>query len=772
MKINSGQAPSTLIPEYIGSAFDKVVEVADNIEYVKDVATGIAGLPVQGYIGSTPPLQPRVGAEWYCTTDGRTYVWYKDNDSGQWVESSPQSTVETDPSIADNVFALWKRSAAEAGLNLVVGSFEEGGVLTSSSDVLLHKESKSIYAWAGVFPHTVAPGTNPAAIGSGYVSRTNVVLRNQLADDNSTVEIGQSIAGNLGKRTAGAVFVTEAPFNADPTGVVDATAAINAALATGKNVYGAGIFKVSGPLTMSGFGQQLCVNFPGSYLLPYHDGDVVRMTLHSQGAHVVIRGRDSLGNLTQPRTGSAGGAVVIGYNGGNCTTASVAGSYVHTFYGNGYVHEQGAMVDFTGAHAENCTLDGFQWTPNYDNNNHALINTTHAVNCGRDGYSLLSTGNLSDDKNPRHHQFLNAKAFGCQRNFNIETHGNVGTVFSKLGVAADRFGPLAYGNSISVFETVASFLGWQDLGTRNTLYGIDNNSNWTARQSFSRKHIINSGHEGYLTSSQTADREWTENISDTSYSMNSVIHKTSTGGRRDVWQGGVSSDNAWFSYWRADGSNADMGYKAVFKEGAPKYANGFVIAPDNKNGFIGYGIGTKDSAYWGMYSAGVLAQTITPTAVLSGADNAISLGDATHRYSTVYAGTGSINTSDEREKTFIDVSEAEIAAARQIKAVIRKFQFNDAIETKGADKARYHFGVGAQTVWKILEDNGLDPSMYAFVCHDEWEDEFVKVTKNILSDSGEIIDTVETGEIIQTRTAGDRYGIRYDELCMFMLLVL
>ena len=31
------------------------------------------------------------GAEWYCTTDGRTYVWYEDADSGQWVESSPQS---------------------------------------------------------------------------------------------------------------------------------------------------------------------------------------------------------------------------------------------------------------------------------------------------------------------------------------------------------------------------------------------------------------------------------------------------------------------------------------------------------------------------------------------------------------------------------------------------------------------------------------------------------------------------------------------------------
>ena len=91
MKINAGQAPSTLIPEYIGSDFDKVVTVSDNIDYVKDVAEGIEGLPVISYIGDKPPTQPLNGAEWYCTTDGRSYVWYKDADSGQWVESSPQS---------------------------------------------------------------------------------------------------------------------------------------------------------------------------------------------------------------------------------------------------------------------------------------------------------------------------------------------------------------------------------------------------------------------------------------------------------------------------------------------------------------------------------------------------------------------------------------------------------------------------------------------------------------------------------------------------------
>lgn len=56
MKINVGQASSTLIPEYIGSDFDKVTTVVDNIDYVKDVAESVEGLSlVVWYIGYTFP---------------------------------------------------------------------------------------------------------------------------------------------------------------------------------------------------------------------------------------------------------------------------------------------------------------------------------------------------------------------------------------------------------------------------------------------------------------------------------------------------------------------------------------------------------------------------------------------------------------------------------------------------------------------------------------------------------------------------------------------
>lgn len=223
MKVNSGQAPSTLIPEYIGSDFDKVVivadnldavkvtgenitaitnvnaaldsintvnehieevtVVADNIDYVKDVAEGIEGLPVHSYIGDEPPTQPKEGAEWYCTKDGRTYVWYKDIDSGQWVESSPQSTVEEDLNNLTNIRALWVRSAAEAGFTLVNGSFEVGGVLTSTAEVMWHKTYNKIYSWVGNYPvggFVVAPNTDPSLDTTNWVSRTTTFLRDQI----------------------------------------------------------------------------------------------------------------------------------------------------------------------------------------------------------------------------------------------------------------------------------------------------------------------------------------------------------------------------------------------------------------------------------------------------------------------------------------------------------------------------------------------------------------------------------------------------------------
>lgn len=133
------------------------------------------------------------------------------------------------------------------------------------------------------------------------------------------------------------------------------------------------------------------------------------------------------------------------------------------------------------------------------------------------------------------------------------------------------------------------------------------------------------------------------------------------------------------------------------------------------------------------------------------ADNLWNCGSASFRWKEVYAATATINTSDERLKKFLTIDDAEKAAALEIKANLRKFKFNDAIEEKG-DGARIHFGASAQQVGQIMADHGLNPDDYAFYCYDEWGEE------------------VEDGEIVQE--SGNRYGIRYEELLSFILAAL
>jgi len=133
---------------------------------------------------------------------------------------------------------------------------------------------------------------------------------------------------------------------------------------------------------------------------------------------------------------------------------------------------------------------------------------------------------------------------------------------------------------------------------------------------------------------------------------------------------------------------------------------------------------------------------ITATgAVRPTADNSQPLGGASNRWSTVFAGTGTINTSDDREKTYSEITDTEQAVALELKRNMRKFKYNDAIELKG-DGARIHFGASAQTVKSIFESHGLVAEDYAILCHDTWEED--GVTKDI-------------------------YGLRYEELLSFII---
>ena len=83
---------------------------------------------------------------------------------GVW--SSAQSEV-----VKTNAKEALRRSYAEAGYNLVAGSFEAGGVLVNANDVLLHETSGKAYTGP---TGTVDAGTNPASGGFTDVSSLRI----------------------------------------------------------------------------------------------------------------------------------------------------------------------------------------------------------------------------------------------------------------------------------------------------------------------------------------------------------------------------------------------------------------------------------------------------------------------------------------------------------------------------------------------------------------------------------------------------------------------
>lgn len=90
-------------------------------------------------------------------------------------------------------------------------------------------------------------------------------------------------------------------------------------------------------------------------------------------------------------------------------------------------------------------------------------------------------------------------------------------------------------------------------------------------------------------------------------------------------------------------------------------------------------------------------------------DNNRTLGSSSFRWSTVYAGTGTINTSDEHEKHWLGApDEAFKRAMLRIKSEIGLYQWNDAVAEKGEAGARIHVGVRAQRALSIAIEEGVE----------------------------------------------------------------
>ncbi|EFH2801658.1 hypothetical protein GSM90_12600 [Escherichia coli] len=167
--------------------------------------------------------------------------------------------------------------------------------------------------------------------------------------------------------------------------------------------------------------------------------------------------------------------------------------------------------------------------------------------------------------------------------------------------------------------------------------------------------------------------------------------------------------------------------------------------------------------------------------------NTYSCGTSTRLWTTVYATTGSINTSDARFKSDpLSISQLSESMGFEPDAILDAwgkvnlivYQWLSAVDAKGADRARWHYGIIAQQVRDAFIAAGIDGTRFGLLCYDEWEDQYepVMAWRDVTityTDADGVENSYikkeeyDTGEKTLVTPAGNRWGIRVDE-CLWL----
>lgn len=143
-----------------------------------------------------------------------------------------------------------------------------------------------------------------------------------------------------------------------------------------------------------------------------------------------------------------------------------------------------------------------------------------------------------------------------------------------------------------------------------------------------------------------------------------------------------------------------------------------------------------------------------------GADAIRNFGEAGFRWNNSFFAVAPTVSSDARTKQQDrSLDEAERAVAVKAKALLKVYKLNTAVDLKGPEDARWHFGIYAQELVEAFTSEGLDANNYAMLCHDTWE-----ARDAVYDDEG-----IETSPAVE---AGELYGIRYEQLLAFIIAAL
>ena len=194
------------------------------------------------------------------------------------------------------------------------------------------------------------------------------------------------------------------------------------------------------------------------------------------------------------------------------------------------------------------------------------------------------------------------------------------------------------------------------------------------------------------------------------------------------------------------GSEVTRGLVGLSNTTSPQYSNPFMSHTSGSNGIVF------------SYSGNSSYNAIAPCSSTGSASNgSLNLGHGFAKWNTVYASSGSINTSDITKKQDIEeLSEAESRVAIAAKGLLRKYRWKDSVSEKG-DSARIHFGIMAQDLKAAFEAEGLDANKYGMFCAD---------TRWTTDGSDTYATEEEAPEAVTEETV---YGVRYEELLAFII---
>lgn len=640
-----------------------------------------------------------------------------------------------------------RRSYAEAGYNLVDGSFEAGGTLVNASDVLLQESTgKAFSGPAG----TVAAGTNPASGGFVDVSGSTTEERSfrsfgvtglGFADDTAAMQDAIDWAGAKARRR---VYGYPGELYRITSGIV---------LRWDDKPYwdesSACIIDLTGTSFVAGADNITCLKVARNYAKVFnpkvsatgHVGVVAYALAPEDESQTTTRVSQMYCEIHNPEAQNC--AVGIRFKPGPTVGGQDSGSFYHTIYSPRF---RNVAVGFHFARSSTGSILNTRisiYSPIHVNGHCSFdIEAADSLNVwGGSAEFILNPGQHAGNPTIKVHKPVAGDALASS---NISFWG----FFGEAGTT-----PYDFMATESIALVNCTFFAYANDGVNNA-YLLNNQltnegavvsrakySNSTSPVLAVRREIGSNAGQAFL---QYRNQSVYPAVfyADRGFTFTSPIEKCPAVNLVQA-QTSTQTFGSTSVTWNASGFNNHV----VLRQLAP----------------------LADGGWYFQTTADVSAAN----------DDSATLGAPDRRWKQLNAITGVINTCDAREKTApMAIDDAVLDAWGDVQIVTG--QWLESIRQKGADVARWHFWPIAQQVRDAFAARGLDGTRYGLLCYDEWGDEYEpifeerEVTEAVPDpdspDGTRTITTTKelpTGESRLVRAAGDRWGIRPDQ-CLFL----